>query len=173
MVGDQLYFYFSGREKDPDNWPGRASTGLATLRRDGFASMDAGPDPHTLTTRPVTFKGKHLFVNVDCPEGELKAEVLDEEGNVIPGLSVGDCNAISLDQTLTAVTWKDSNNLSAIAGKPVRFRFLLKNGSLYAFLVSPNPSGASLGYVAAGGPGFRGPTDTIGSLAIEEGQSHE
>ena len=90
-----------------------------------------------------------------------------------PRLSAGACNAISLDQTLIAVTWKDSNDLSAIAGKPVRFRFLLKNGSLYAFLVSPNPSGASLGYVAAGGPGFRGPTDTIGSLAIEEGQSHE
>jgi hypothetical protein len=30
----------------------------------------------------------------------------------------------------------------------------LKNGCLYAFWVAPEPSGASRGYVAAGGPGF-------------------
>ena len=36
----------------------------------------------TLTTRPVTFKGKNLFVNVDCPDGELKVEVLDEDSQV-------------------------------------------------------------------------------------------
>jgi hypothetical protein len=28
--------------------------------------------------------------------------------------------------------------------------------------VSPVPSGVSHGYVAAGGPGFTGPTDTMG-----------
>jgi len=43
---------------------------------------------------------------------------------------------------------------------PVRFH--LRNGSLYAFWVSRDPSGASDGYVAAGGPGFTGPTDTVG-----------
>jgi hypothetical protein len=36
-------------------------------------------------------------------------------------------------------------------------------GSLYAFWVSPESTGASHGYVAAGGPGFTGPTDTVGN----------
>jgi hypothetical protein len=36
------------------------------------------------------------------------------------------------------------------------------NGRLYSFWVSPDASGASYGYVAAGGPGFTGPTDTVG-----------
>ena len=36
VVGDQIYFYLTGRRND------QASTGLAVLRRDGFASMDAG-----------------------------------------------------------------------------------------------------------------------------------
>ena len=40
VVGDQLYFYVSGRTGVPgSNFPGTCSTGLATLRRDGFASV--------------------------------------------------------------------------------------------------------------------------------------
>ena len=58
-------------------------TALAVLRRDGFASMDAGDAEGALTTRPVSFRGKHLFVNVDTPAGELRAEVLDEKGEVM------------------------------------------------------------------------------------------
>ena len=50
--------------------------------------------------------------------------------------------------------------LSRLAGTPVRFRFRLENASLYAFWVSPERSGVSQGYVAAGGPGFTGPADT-------------
>jgi hypothetical protein len=50
------------------------------LRRDGFASMDAGEEGGVLTTRPVRFRGKHLFVNLDAPSGELRAEVLDADG---------------------------------------------------------------------------------------------
>ena len=49
-----------------------------------------------------------------------------------------------------------------MSGRPVRFRFQLTNGSLYAFWVSPDATGASHGYVAAGGPGFTGPRDTTG-----------
>ena len=45
IVGDQLYFYVSGRQGRPGtDAPGVCSTGLATLRRDGFASMDWMPD---------------------------------------------------------------------------------------------------------------------------------
>ena len=51
--------------------------------------------------------------------------------------------------------------------KPVRFRFHLTNGALYAFWVSPDASGASRGYVAAGGPGFTGATDTVGKAGYE------
>ena len=43
----------------------------------------------------------------------------------------------------------------------VRTKFL-KGGELYAFWVSKEASGASGGYVAAGGPGFTEPTDTGG-----------
>jgi hypothetical protein len=162
VVGDKLYFYVSARARDATGGHGNGSAGLAILRRDGFASMHAGDTGGTLTTRPLTFKGKHLFVNADCPHGELKAEVLDKDGKAIEPFTVTNCEPVSCDKTLAALTWKGSADLSAVAGKPVRFRFHLNNGGIYAFWVSPDKSGASHGYVAAGGPGFTGPTDTVG-----------
>jgi len=163
VVGDRLYFYFSAQAAPQgERWDTDATTGLAMLRRDGFASMDACAKTEALTTRPVTFKGKHLFVNVDCPEGELKVAVLDEDGDVIGPFSLENCEPISSDKTLLQVNWQGDEDLAALAGKPVRFRFHLRNGSLYSFWVSPDESGASYGYIGAGGPGFTGPTDTVG-----------
>src|SRR4029434_5390312 len=58
VVGDELYFYVSGRSGRPRGTkPGTVSTGLPTLRRDGFASMDADEAGGTLTTRAVRFSG--------------------------------------------------------------------------------------------------------------------
>jgi len=163
VVGDKLYFYFSAHAAPQSRrWDADAATGLAVLRRDGFASMDACMNTETLTTRPVTFRGKYLFVNVDCPEGELRAEVLDEGGKVIEPFTFENCEPVSCDKTLVQVNWEEGKDLADLAGTPVRFRFHLQNGSLYAFWVSPEKSGASHGYVGAGGPGFTGPTDTVG-----------
>jgi len=171
VVGDKLYFYVSGRAgKRPgiDSKEAVCSTGLATLRRDGFASMDADSTEGTLTTRPVRFSGRYCFVNADVDTGELRVEILDAEGRVIQPFSRANCVAVRSDSTLQAVTWPGASDLSTLAGQTVRFRFYLTNGGLYAFWVSPDRSGASHGYVAAGGPGFTGPTDTVGLAAYRE-----
>ena len=42
----------------------------------------------------------------------------------------------------------------------VRVRFQLRNGKLFSFWVTPDAEGFSRGYVAAGGPGLRGPVDS-------------
>lgn len=169
VVGDKLYFYVSGRGGvKGSSASGVCSTGWAFLRRDGFASMDAEEKSGVLTTRPVKFKGKYLFVNVDALKGELTAEVLDQEGKVIKPFTKDNCKSITVDSTLQEITWKDSRDLSIVAGKTVRFRFHLKNGSLYSFWVSPDKSGASYGYVAAGGPGFTGPRDTVGKVGYSQ-----
>ncbi len=165
IVGDELWFYHSGRAGSPQKGDGAirdtgGSTGLAILRRDGFASLDAGKDGGTLTTRPVRFSGKHLFVNADIA-GELSAELLDEDGKAIAGFARTDCLPIRGDKTMQALTWKTSD-LAKVAGKTVKVRFLLTDGRLYSFWISPDKSGASHGYVAAGGPGLTGPIDTVG-----------
>ncbi len=167
VVGDKLYFYVSGRagEKGTANC-GVCSTGLAILRRDGFASMRAGNSQETLTTRPLVFNGRYLFVNADTKSGKLLAEVLDEKGEVVAPFSRANCQPVCSDKTLQAVSWQGAFDLTMLVGKPVRLRFYLTNGDLYSFWVSPDTSGASRGYVAAGGPGFTGPKDTVGSAAF-------
>ncbi|WP_144413804.1 glycosyl hydrolase family 32 [Kiritimatiella glycovorans] len=170
IMGDKLFFYYTGYRGKPGNRMGtydNSATGLAVLRRDGFASMDAGADPGTLTTRPVTFSGKRLFVNVDAPGGRLRAAVLDENGEPIPPFTLENCKPLSVDSTLAAVRWKGGADLSELADTPVRFQFELTDGSLYAFWVSRDRSGRSDGYLAGGGPGYTGATDTVGRAALE------
>jgi hypothetical protein len=163
VVGDELYFYVSGRAGIPGTRnSGVCSTGLATLRRDGFASLDAKDTEGVITTRPVRFKGRYLFVNADVDHGELRAEVLDADGQVIAPFSRDNCTPLSKDATIARVRWTGTQDLSDLAGQVARLRFYVKRGSLFAFWVSPDQSGASHGYVAAGGPSFDGPVDTVG-----------
>lgn len=162
VVGDKLYFFYGGWSGTGPSGPGvyaGGAVGLAFLRRDGFASMDAGSSAGSLTTRAVTFKGKYLFVNLDAPKGDLRAEVLDEQGKVIEPFSSKNSQAAAVDETKHQMTWKGSGDLSALAGRKVKFRFQLTNGQLYSFWVTPDAKGASFGYVAAGGPGLAGAVD--------------
>jgi hypothetical protein len=169
VVGDRLFFYVSGRQGRPGtSLPGVCSTGLATLRRDGFASLtDQWPAgtarevharPSSVTTRPLRFSGGHLFVNADV-SGELRVEVLDRGGAVIEPFSATRCIPVTGDATRQSVAWHGQPSLRRIAGEPVRLRFTLSRARLYAFWVSQSERGASGGYVAAGGPRYSTPRD--------------
>src|SRR5262249_35461557 len=126
VVGDKLHFYVSGRagvRGSPAS--GVCTTGLALLRRDGFASMDANDKEGTLTTRPVRFSGSHFFVNADASKGELRVEVLDDKSKVIEPFKRERCVPIRADKTLQQVTWDKDADLSRLVGQRVRFRFFL------------------------------------------------
>lgn len=163
IVGDSLYFYSSGRRLSKIMWDSHTSTGLATLRRDGFVSMQAGKEEGYLITEKLIFDGKYLFVNADIhnKKGLLAVEILDEEKNPIPGYTKKECIALKkIDTTKYMVTWKNKKNLSELSNTNVYIKFYLTNGDLYAFWVSPWDSGESRGYTAGGGPGLHpGGTD--------------
>lgn len=152
VLDDQLVFPYMGTSGvSPRGHRGMytgGSIGLATLRRDGFASLDG---PGELTTRLVRFKGKHLFVNLN---GTMNVEVLNEEGQV-----VGRSRTASGDHTCLPMEWDNMTDLATWAGKNVRFRFHVSRGSLYSFWVTADARGASFGYVGAGGPDFPGVRD--------------
>ena len=157
IVGDSLYFYSSGRRLNKIMWDSYTSTGLATLRRDGFVSMRAGREEGTLTTEKLSFDGKYFFVNADvkAKKAQLAVELLDEQGTPIPGFTKKDCVVMKkADSTKQLVTWKNNADLSSLKGKVIRAKFYLTNGDLYAFWISPWQSGESRGYTAGGGPGL-------------------
>ncbi len=173
--GDRLWIYYIGFRGDADkagaHWLkngmyDRGATGVAFLRRDGFASLDAAQSAGEVTTRPVTFEGARLFVNVSVPEGQLRAAICDEDGAPIPPFTLDNSIAFRGDGTLVAMRWQGDPDLSALRNKPVRFRFELTAGSLYSFWVSKDASGRSDGYVAGGGPGYTGLVDTVGQAAL-------
>lgn len=155
IVGDSLYFYASGRRLSKIMWDSHTSTGLATLRRDGFVSMHAGKKEGYLTTETLSFDGKYLFVNADVRAGKLAVEVLDEQGMPIEGFGVKDCVVMRKENsTKQLVTWKNQKDLTTLKGKKIHLKFYLTNGDLYAFWISPWSSGESRGYTAGGGPGL-------------------
>jgi len=161
--GDRMLFYYVGFSGEAPNGPDMyagCATGVASLRRDGFASMEAGAaQSGSLMTRKLTFSGKHLFVNVNAPKGELRAEVLGADGKPVPGFTLAESVPLAVDSTKVEMRWKGSADLGRLAGKPMRLRFALRSGSLYSFWITPHAEGHSRGYVAAGGRGFRGPVD--------------
>jgi hypothetical protein len=169
---DKLWFYYSGFQGDTNrlssDWMqngmyDKGSMGIAFLRRDGFAALSADGGSGEILTRPLLFSGSCLFVNVNCPQGELKVEMIDATSETpIAGFSLVQCQPISTDCTLQRVTWQNETTLRAWRGKAVQFRFSLTAGSLYSFWVSRDASGRSDGYVAGGGPGYTSSVDTVG-----------
>ena len=166
VVGDQLIFPYVGtsgvsRSGQRGMYTG-GSIGIATLRRDGFASMNAGDKAGLLTTRPVTFRGRQLFVNVDAPEGELRAAVVDDDGHEVAPFTLANCRPVTGNSTIAAVRWNGADDLTSLRDKPVRLKFQLTNGRFYSFWVSQDDTGRSEGFLAGGGPGSSGAVDTGG-----------
>ena len=120
-----------------------------------------------MLTRPVQFSGEYLFVNANCPVGELRVEVLDANGKTIAPYALADCVPMRTDSTLQRIVWRNARTLASLQGKPVRFRFQLTSGELFAFWVSNSEDGRSNGYIAGGGPGYSGFKDTVGVKALQ------
>jgi len=101
-----------------------------TFRTDGFVSVHAGGEG-TLTTKPLTFTGSKLSVNV-AGKGPTRVEVQDAAGKPLPGFALDDCLPIAADAIDHVVRWKSGDGLSKLAGRPVRLRFVMKEADLFA-----------------------------------------
>lgn len=113
-----------------------ASTGIAVLRRDGFASMNARYSAKSLTTRALVFsQGDALFVNANAREGFLRAEILDAQGHAIPGFSLDDCLSAQADGCAQILRFR-GGSLAPLRDTPIRIRFQALNCALYAFWVA-------------------------------------
>ncbi|MBP7946240.1 MAG: hypothetical protein KA191_09235 [Verrucomicrobia bacterium] len=109
-----------------------------TLRPDGFASAHASYKGGALITRPLRFSGRELEVNLSTSAaGFLRVEIQNPEGNPLPGFALNDCPEIIGDQIDRIVKWTRGSDLSALAGRPVRLKFALKDADLYAFRFRP------------------------------------
>lgn len=145
-MGDEIWIYYAGSNVDHDGQIDPASPGgkrqgaisRAVMRLDGFVSADASCEDGELTTRLLQFDGKQLVLNLDTSAGgACRVELLDAQRQPIPGYS-GDAAGWTIGNSVRLpVRWSEKADLSALAGKPLRIRFALRNCKLYAFQFAP------------------------------------
>lgn len=168
IVDERLRFYYSALRGDAlrrctENWMENGmyyngSIGYAELRRDGFAGLVADGCGEVVT-KPLIFSGGHLFVNAECLFGEVAAEVLSADGTVVPGYSAEDCRELRFADTTRHELIFAGGSLASLGKRGIALRFRLHCATLYSFWISRSERGESCGYVAAGGPAYRGLRD--------------
>jgi hypothetical protein len=142
-VGDKLYLYYRGMASRHKPYEGKDDTfrqggglGLATLRADGFASLNASYDGGRATTAPFRTHGRQLRVNAKADFGRLRVEILDAAGTPLPGFGRDDCQLMHTDSVDEPIRWKDDKTLAGLKAQLIRLRFHLENVRLYAYRVA-------------------------------------
>lgn len=103
------------------------------IRLDGFASVRAPYTGGEMITKPLIFSGNQLDLNfATSAAGGIRVEIQDADGKPIPGFTLADSQELIGNEISRAASWKGSKDVSKLAGKPVRLKFVMKDADLYA-----------------------------------------
>ena len=103
------------------------------LRLDGFISINAGYARGEFTTKPLKFSGTKLQINYSTSgAGQIRVALESPNGESIPGFTLADSDPIKGDAIGELVKWKGSTDVSALAGKTVRLRFVMNEADLFS-----------------------------------------
>ena len=69
--------------------------------------------------------------------GGLRVEIQDDSGKAIPGFALDHCPEIIGDEIDRVIAWSGASDVSKLAGKVVRLRFVMKDADLYSFRFAP------------------------------------
>jgi hypothetical protein len=140
-VGDKIHVYYTADEAfhlNEDLKKNRAGHFcLATLRKDGFVSLDA-PEQGYILTKPLLAPGGKLHMNARVrPGGFVRVAVRRgdgvKDGNWIDGWGYDEGTIFAGDSTDAAVEWKGKADFAELKGKSIRLHFWLWNSELYSF----------------------------------------
>lgn len=126
---DEMSIYYSQHYRHPT-----AHMRRGVLRLDGIASLHADGTPGELITKPFTFAGKMLTLNyATSAAGSVQVEIRNADGSSIPGFTIADAPEAFGDKIDVPFTWKQGADVSALAGKPVRLRIVLRDADVYSY----------------------------------------
>ena len=152
---DEIRFYYSGSNVHHDWWmfgemegldvpeakygfDGKTTAlGLATLRKDGFVSIDSTVREGILQTFAVTSTGNKLNINAVCQNnGYLLVEITDHKDNIIDGYSKSECIPFNGNSILHNVNWENKSTIPDNGPDGIKIRFYSRNCSLFSFSFS-------------------------------------
>lgn len=127
--GPSQMMFFVNRNYLQDTW----YIERLLMRTDGFVSVNAPYAGGSMTTVPFTYTGDHLVLNyATSGAGEIRVELQDAEGNLLPGFSMEDCDMLIGDRIDGDVSWHGQKSLSRYIGKPVRLKFQMRDADIYS-----------------------------------------
>ncbi len=112
--------------------PWNVETGLATLRLDGFASLQAGSSAGVLVTKEINFEGTDILVNADAGRGTVKLALLDEQHRPITGYTGEESQTITGDQIAAPAAWKHKPDAADLRGRRIRLKLHAENAQIYS-----------------------------------------
>jgi len=136
--GNEIWQYYFGTEEYHSSFrkvKTRSGVFRVVQRLDGFVSADTPYDTvGTLVTKPITFEGNRLLLNIDTDAtGYAQVGFLDEQGRPIDGFGVDDGVYINGDFIEKEAEWlKRGVDVSALQGRRVQLVFRMRGAKLYA-----------------------------------------
>ena len=104
-----------------------------SLRLDGFSSLHAKLQLGEFTTKPITFTGPELSLNMATSAGGMvQVEIRHADGTPIPGFTREDCDLIFGDSLDRRVSWKGNPSVASLIGQPVVLRVWMREADLYS-----------------------------------------
>ncbi|MBI5693440.1 MAG: LamG domain-containing protein [Verrucomicrobia bacterium] len=109
-------------------------------RLDRFVAAEAPYDREaTLVSRPLTFSGKQLVLNVDTgASGHIQVGLRHPDGSTIPGFGVDECVFVNGNELRYPVEWQPhGTDVSSLAGRTVQLVVRLRGARLYSLQFVP------------------------------------
>ncbi|MBN2312507.1 MAG: hypothetical protein JXM79_01170 [Sedimentisphaerales bacterium] len=109
-----------------------------SLRLDGFVSVAAPYKGGSMTTKPFIFTGDKLLLNFSTSAaGSIRVEIQGVDGKPIPGYSAEEAQELIGNTIEHPASWKKGTDVSSLAGKAIRLRFIMKDADLYSMQFHP------------------------------------
>jgi len=108
-----------------------------SLRLDGFSSLHAPWAGGEMVTKPLTFEGAQLSLNMSTSAaGSIRVEIQDLHGRPFPGFELENCEVIIGNEIDRTVHWKRGQSLALLSGQPLRFRFAMKDADIFSLQIA-------------------------------------
>ena len=145
VVDSRMAVFYTGSDHSLHDWEGTRGVGLATYQQGAFAGWRARSEG-TVTTRLLLAKDREpaLLLNAEAEGGEVRAELLDADGNPIPGYTREVCRPLTGNGHQQEVVWEGQENLAPVVAQGAfSVRLYLERATIYGFrVISPRSARA-------------------------------